>query len=153
MLKKTFKHLNNKKGFTFAECVVAIAIFAVIGTLAFSMFDKSIRYMNKAHKVETARSEAEAQFAADDFRTAEGEFEIIYPDDFVVMMVINGKEYYGVKRYYTISTGEIETVVVSVTFVKVYAKGVEESTNKRYTDNLFVTSDNRNLIVRLYPSD
>lgn len=153
MVKKTFKQLKNKKGFTFAECVVAIAIFAVIGTLAFSMFDKSIRYMNKANKVETARSEAEAQSASDDFRTADGKFEIIYPDDFVVMMVINGKEYYGVKRYYTISTGEVETVVVSVTFVKVYAKGVEENTNKRYTDNLFVTSDNRNLIVRMYPSD
>ena len=39
-MKKVLKRLKlNKKGFTFAECIVAIALFAIVGTLAFTMFN------------------------------------------------------------------------------------------------------------------
>lgn len=51
----------NKKGFTFAECIVAIALFAIVGTLAFTMFNTATRYMSKAKKEEAKRSQAQEQ--------------------------------------------------------------------------------------------
>ena len=50
-MKKVLKRLKlNKKGFTFAECIVAIALFAIVGTLAFTMFNTATRYMSKAQE-------------------------------------------------------------------------------------------------------
>ena len=54
-MRKVLKRLKlNKKGFTFAECIVAIALFAIVGTLAFTMFNTATRYMSKAKKEEAA---------------------------------------------------------------------------------------------------
>lgn len=153
MAKNFFKKLNNKKGFTFVECVVAIALFAIVGTLAYSMFDKSVRYMNKANNVETKKTEIEELALSDTFLTADGELEVIYPEDFVVIMIINEKNYYGVNRYYKLSNGEVEMVTISVSLVKLSTKGIEVDTNKAYSDYLYKTSDNRNLIVRKYDGE
>ena len=61
-MKKVLKRLKlNKKGFTFAECIVAIALFAIVGTLAFTMFNTATRYMSKAKKEEAKRSQAQEQ--------------------------------------------------------------------------------------------
>lgn len=67
-MKKVLKKLKlNKKGFTFAECIVAIALFAIVGTLAFTMFNTSARYMSKARKEEAKRSEAQELALKEDF--------------------------------------------------------------------------------------
>ena len=59
-MKKVLKRLKlNKKGFTFAECIVAIALFAIVGTLAFTMFNTATRYMSKAKKEEAKLAEAQ----------------------------------------------------------------------------------------------
>ena len=61
-MRKVLKRLKlNKKGFTFAECIVAIALFAIVGTLAFTMFNTATRYMSKAKKEEAKRSQAQEQ--------------------------------------------------------------------------------------------
>ena len=61
-MRKVLKRLKlNKKGFTFAECIVAIALFAIVGTLAFTMFNTATRYMSKAKKEEAKRAQAQEQ--------------------------------------------------------------------------------------------
>ena len=82
-MRKVLKRLKlNKKGFTFAECIVAIALFAIVGTLAFTMFNTATRYMSKAKKEETKRSQAQEQALLNTFKYKEGDKElgyIIYP--------------------------------------------------------------------------
>ena len=72
----------NKKGFTFAECIVAIALFAIVGTLAFTMFNTATRYMSKAKKEEAKRAQAQEQALLNTFKYTEGDKVIgyiIYP--------------------------------------------------------------------------
>lgn len=82
-MKKVLKRLKlNKKGFTFAECIVAIALFAIVGTLAFTMFNTATRYMSKAKKEEAKRSQAQEQALLNTFMYKEDDKEIgyiIYP--------------------------------------------------------------------------
>lgn len=82
-MKKVLKRLKlNKKGFTFAECIVAIALFAIVGTLAFTMFNTATRYMSKAKKEEAKRSQAQEQALLNTFKYTEGDKVIgyiIYP--------------------------------------------------------------------------
>lgn len=82
-MRKVLKRLKlNKKGFTFAECIVAIALFAIVGTLAFTMFNTATRYMSKAKKEEAKRSQAQEQALLNTFKYKEGDKElgyIIYP--------------------------------------------------------------------------
>lgn len=75
-MKKVLKRLKlNKKGFTFAECIVAIALFAIVGTLAFTMFNTATRYMSKAKKEEAKRSQAQEQALLNTF---------MYNDQYIV---------------------------------------------------------------------
>lgn len=75
-MKKVLKRLKlNKKGFTFAECIVAIALFAIVGTLAFTMFNTATRYMSKAKKEEAKRSQAQEQALLNTF---------MYKDQYIV---------------------------------------------------------------------
>lgn len=67
----------NKKGFTFAECIVAIALFAIVGTLAFTMFNTATRYMSKAKKEEAKRSQAQEQALLNTFMY--NDKYIVYP--------------------------------------------------------------------------
>lgn len=82
-MKNVLKRLKlNKKGFTFAECIVAIALFAIVGTLAFTMFNTATRYMSKAKKEEAKRSQAQEQALLNTFMYKEGDEVmgyIIYP--------------------------------------------------------------------------
>ena len=82
-MKKVLKRLKlNKKGFTFAECIVAIALFAIVGTLAFTMFNTATRYMSKAKKEEAKRAQAQEQALLNTFKYKEDDEElgyIIYP--------------------------------------------------------------------------
>ena len=82
-MKKVLKRLKlNKKGFTFAECIVAIALFAIVGTLAFTMFNTATRYMSKAKKEEAKRAQAQEQALLNTFKYKEGDEVkgyIIYP--------------------------------------------------------------------------
>ena len=82
-MRKVLKRLKlNKKGFTFAECIVAIALFAIVGTLAFTMFNTATRYMSKAKKEEAKRSQAQEQALLNTFMYKEGDEVmgyIIYP--------------------------------------------------------------------------
>ena len=82
-MKKVLKRLKlNKKGFTFAECIVAIALFAIVGTLAFTMFNTATRYMSKAKKEEAKRSQAQEQALLNTFKYKEDDEVkgyIIYP--------------------------------------------------------------------------
>lgn len=77
-MKKVLKRLKlNKKGFTFAECIVAIALFAIVGTLAFTMFNTATRYMSKAKKEEAKRSQAQEQALLNTFMY--NDKYIVYP--------------------------------------------------------------------------
>lgn len=77
-MKKVLKRLKlNKKGFTFAECIVAIALFAIVGTLAFTMFNTATRYMSKAKKEEAKRSQAQEQALLNTFKY--NDRYIVYP--------------------------------------------------------------------------
>lgn len=67
----------NKKGFTFAECIVAIALFAIVGTLAFTMFNTATRYMSKAKKEEAKRAQAQEQALLNTFMY--NDKYIVYP--------------------------------------------------------------------------
>ena len=82
-MRKVLKRLKlNKKGFTFAECIVAIALFAIVGTLAFTMFNTATRYMSKAKKEEAKRAQAQEQALLNTFMYKEGDEVkgyIIYP--------------------------------------------------------------------------
>lgn len=75
-MRKVLKRLKlNKKGFTFAECIVAIALFAIVGTLAFTMFNTATRYMSKAKKEEAKRAQAQEQALLNTF---------MYKDKYIV---------------------------------------------------------------------
>lgn len=77
-MKKVLKRLKlNKKGFTFAECIVAIALFAIVGTLAFTMFNTATRYMSKAKKEEAKRAQAQEQALLNTFKY--NDRYIVYP--------------------------------------------------------------------------
>ena len=77
-MRKVLKRLKlNKKGFTFAECIVAIALFAIVGTLAFTMFNTATRYMSKAKKEEAKRSQAQEQALLNTFMY--NDKYIVYP--------------------------------------------------------------------------
>ena len=77
-MRKVLKRLKlNKKGFTFAECIVAIALFAIVGTLAFTMFNTATRYMSKAKKEEAKRSQAQEQALLNTFKY--NDRYIVYP--------------------------------------------------------------------------
>ena len=90
-MKKLLKRLKlNKKGFTFAECIAAIALFAVIGTLAFSMFNTSTRYMSKAKKEEAKRAQAQEQALVDTFMF-EGKY-IVYPSSILQVSYVDTKD-------------------------------------------------------------
>lgn len=72
-----FRPLKNKKGFTFVECIVAIALFAIIGTLGFSMFSNSTRYMSKAKKEEQKLVQSQTMVQKETFKNADGNY-ILY---------------------------------------------------------------------------
>ena len=77
-MRKVLKRLKlNKKGFTFAECIVAIALFAIVGTLAFTMFNTATRYMSKAKKEEAKRAQAQEQALLNTFKY--NDRYIVYP--------------------------------------------------------------------------
>lgn len=77
-MRKVLKRLKlNKKGFTFAECIVAIALFAIVGTLAFTMFNTATRYMSKAKKEEAKRAQAQEQALLNTFMY--NDRYIVYP--------------------------------------------------------------------------
>lgn len=77
-MRKVLKRLKlNKKGFTFAECIVAIALFAIVGTLAFTMFNTATRYMSKEKKEEAKRSQAQEQALLNTFMY--NDKYIVYP--------------------------------------------------------------------------
>ena len=77
-MRKVLKRLKlNKKGFTFAECIVAIALFAIVGTLAFTMFNTATRYMSKAKKEEAKRAQAQEQALLNTFMY--NDKYIVYP--------------------------------------------------------------------------
>lgn len=87
-MKKVLKRLKlNKKGFTFAECIVAIALFAIVGTLAFTMFNTATRYMSKAKKEEAKRSQAQEQALLNTFKY--NDRYIVYPHSILQVSYIN----------------------------------------------------------------
>lgn len=87
-MKKVLKRLKlNKKGFTFAECIVAIALFAIVGTLAFTMFNTATRYMSKAKKEEAKRSQAQEQALLNTFMY-NGKY-IVYPHSVLQVSYVN----------------------------------------------------------------
>lgn len=91
-MKKVLKRLKlNKKGFTFAECIVAIALFAIVGTLAFTMFNTATRYMSKAKKEEAKRSQAQEQALLNTFKYKELGY-IIYPSRVLQVSYISTSE-------------------------------------------------------------
>lgn len=87
-MRKVLKRLKlNKKGFTFAECIVAIALFAIVGTLAFTMFNTATRYMSKAKKEEAKRSQAQEQALLNTFMY--NDKYIVYPHSILQVSYIN----------------------------------------------------------------
>lgn len=82
-MKKVLKRLKlNKKGFTFAECIVAI-----VGTLAFTMFNTATRYMSKAKKEEAKRSQAQEQALLNTFMY--NDQYIVYPHSILQVSYIS----------------------------------------------------------------
>lgn len=87
-MRKVLKRLKlNKKGFTFAECIVAIALFAIVGTLAFTMFNTATRYMSKAKKEEAKRSQAQEQALLNTFMY--NDKYIVYPHSILQVSYIS----------------------------------------------------------------
>lgn len=104
-MRKVLKRLKlNKKGFTFAECIVAIALFAIVGTLAFTMFNTATRYMSKAKKEEAKRSQAQEQALLNTFMY--NDKYIVYPHSILQVSYIstskgNVAQYAAVLNYDT----------------------------------------------------
>lgn len=104
-MRKVLKRLKlNKKGFTFAECIVAIALFAIVGTLAFTMFNTATRYMFKAKKEEAKRSQAQEQALLNTFMY--NDKYIVYPHSILQVSYIstskgNVPQYSAVLNYNT----------------------------------------------------
>lgn len=104
-MRKVLKRLKlNKKGFTFAECIVAIALFAIVGTLAFTMFNTATRYMSKAKKEEAKRSQAQEQALLNTFKY--NDQYIVYPHSILQVSYIstskgNVAQYAAVLNYDT----------------------------------------------------
>ena len=87
-MRKVLKRLKlNKKGFTFAECIVAIALFAIVGTLAFTMFNTATRYMSKAKKEEAKRAQAQEQALLNTFMY--NDKYIVYPHSILQVSYIS----------------------------------------------------------------
>lgn len=142
MKKFKLKKLN-KKGFTFVECICAIALFAIIGTMAFSMFSNSTRYMSKAKQEDAKQTEAQEVYKKDDFSTT------LFCKDNLITEKIKGvttdgapseKEIFYVKLVYPTSYGDTE-IWISV-----------KPTNKSgtvgaYSFKQFVTSDSRIILI------
>lgn len=90
-MRKVLKRLKlNKKGFTFAECIVAIALFAIVGTLAFTMFNTATRYMSKAKKEEAKRSQAQEQALLNTFMY--NDKYIVYPHSILQVSYIKATQ-------------------------------------------------------------
>lgn len=90
-MRKVLKRLKlNKKGFTFAECIVAIALFAIVGTLAFTMFNTATRYMSKAKKEEAKRSQAQEQALLNTFMYKDK--YIVYPHSILQVSYIKATQ-------------------------------------------------------------
>ena len=90
-MKKVLKRLKlNKKGFTFAECIVAIALFAIVGTLAFTMFNTATRYMSKAKKEEAKRAQAQEQALLNTFMYKDK--YIVYPHSILQVSYIKATQ-------------------------------------------------------------
>ena len=142
-MRKVLKRLKlNKKGFTFAECIVAIALFAIVGTLAFTMFNTATRYMSKAKKEEAKRSQAQEQALLNTFMYKEGDEVmgyIIYPSRVLQVSYINTSK--GNEPQYSVVLN-YDTDYGSVPFaVAVEKNGTPQS---QYTYNITryqVTSD------------
>lgn len=83
---------RNKRGFTFVECIVAVALLAIIGTLAFSLFSNASRYMVKARQEETKQNAAESMALQDTYMNDEGDY-IIYSSDVLVVSRIENPDY------------------------------------------------------------
>lgn len=90
-MRKVLKRLKlNKKGFTFAECIVAIALFAIVGTLAFTMFNTATRYMSKAKKEEAKRAQAQEQALLNTFMYKDK--YIVYPHSILQVSYIKATQ-------------------------------------------------------------
>lgn len=138
-MRKVLKRLKlNKKGFTFAECIVAIALFAIVGTLAFTMFNTATRYMSKAKKEEAKRSQAQEQALLNTFMY--NDKYIVYPHSILQVSYIStskGKvpQYAAVLNY--------DTDYGSVPFaISIEPTKVQATTYPRYPFTRYqVTSD------------
>ncbi len=111
-MKKVLIRLKlNKKGFTFAECIVAIALFAIVGTLAFTMFNTSARYMSKAKKEEAKLAESQEMAYKENFKNAEGKTIIYGKNVLHIEYVVTGNNQtapsYFAQFSYTTSYGEV----------------------------------------------
>lgn len=144
MIKLRLKKLN-KKGFTFVECICAIALFAIIGTMAFSMFSNSARYMTKSKQEDAQQTEALESYKTDNFST------VLFCKDNLVKETINGvavdgtstsQDIYYLKLVYTTTFGDTE-IWVSVKPITPEKTGtVGAFSFKQYT-----TSDGRYVLI------
>lgn len=111
---KTVKRLvKNKKGFTFVECIIAVALFAIIGTMAYSMFNNATRYMSKARKEEEKQNIAQSMAQQETFKWPIGSESAglykIYPSNMLVEEIIQSgsteaDEEKTIKNYYVVMT-------------------------------------------------
>lgn len=97
-----FRLRKNKKGFTFVECVVAIALFAIIGTLAFSMFNNSARYMSKAKKEEQKLAQAQTSAQTETFKDTSGRYFIYAKNQLREEEIITKPHMDSIKSYYIV---------------------------------------------------
>ena len=142
-MRKVLKRLKlNKKGFTFAECIVAIALFAIVGTLAFTMFNTATRYMSKAKKEEAKRAQAQEQALLNTFMYKEGDEVmgyIIYPSRVLQVSYINTSK--GNVPQYSLLLN-YDTVYGSVPFSVAVEKNGTPQTQYTYNITRYqVTSD------------
>ena len=159
-MRKVLKRLKlNKKGFTFAECIVAIALFAIVGTLAFTMFNTATRYMSKAKKEEAKRAQAQEQALLNTFKYTEGDEVkgyIIYPSRVLqvsyIKATLNNVEQ-NVAQYSVVLN--YDTDYGSVPFaVAVEKVGVPKGLNIHSITKYQVTSDKgKKRILFIYDDD
>lgn len=85
MRRKT--RVLNRRGFTLVECIVAVALFAIISTLGISMFSNSTRYMSEAKRTQAKLSKATRLSESDSFKD-----KSLYPDEIVHSGGTGGKD-------------------------------------------------------------
>lgn len=142
-MKKVLKRLKlNKKGFTFAECIVAIALFAIVGTLAFTMFNTSTRYMSKAKKEEAKRAQAQEMALVDSFKS-DGKYKI-YPVSILEITKIAVGENKTVPAYTAHLTYTTQYGDVSVAFSLQPVKSVVLDTARKVTMYSVVSDKGKN---------